>query len=268
MVTAEQLDLFNVSPGRAEQDTGRTVAPGVSCETLDDESLLAAIRDAGIRDCAALVVEAGRRRLIAAIPVLEALCRRFTGFGAHRSVPEQAAALDAIVAIGGAAAAQALVRLIARQTVQGPCLRQAITAAARLGAKLPIDTGPALLRHDDPQIRTQACRCVRACPEAVPALHDLLDDLHAEVRHAAACALGRMGRGEVRGLLVRGLREEPTAEIVDAIASIADDECVVLLGRVARAVPHLSEAACDALRSIDLPRAKTIAAALAEDGLG
>jgi hypothetical protein len=51
-------------------------------------------------------------------------------------------------------------------------------------------------------------------------------------------------------------------ELVDAIAPIADDECVILLGRVARAEPHLSEAALDALVSIGHPRAEKIAAAL------
>lgn len=71
-----------------------------------------------------------------------------------------------------------------------------------------------------------------------------------------------MGRTEVRAILVRYLQEEPTVELVDAIAPIADDECIVLLGRVARAAPRLSATALDALLSIDHPRAEQIAAAL------
>src|SRR6266404_1075232 len=202
MATAEQLDLFSVRSGPAQRDVpGRTSEPVIAC-TLDDASLLAAIPNAGIRDSVALVVEAGRRRLAAAIPVLEALCLRFAGFGAGRIVPEQAAALNALVMIGGSDAAQTLVRLIAKRIVQGPCLQQAVAVAARMGAKLPFDTVVELLRHDNPQVRACACRCTRAWPEAVPLLRDLLDDLHAEVRRAAACALGRMGRAEVRALLV------------------------------------------------------------------
>jgi HEAT repeat protein len=209
-----------------------------------------------------LVTEAGRRRLAAAIPVLQALCRRFAGFGADRIVPEQAAAIEALVMIGGSDAAQTLVRLIAKRIVQGPCLQQAVAAAAWVGAKFPVGTVAELLRHDDPQVRAAACRSTRAWPEAVLPLRDLLDDLHAEVRKAAACALGRMGRTEVRALLVGYLREEPSVELVDAIAPIADDECVILLGRVARTEPRLSEAALDALLSIGHPRAEKIAAAV------
>jgi HEAT repeat protein len=263
MAAVEQLDLFSVNTGPAERDVpGCTPEPAVTCHILDNDSLLAAIPSAGIRESVALVTEAGRRRLAAAIPVLEALCRRFAGFGADRIVPEQAAALDALVMIGGSDAAQTLVRLIAKRIVQGPCLQQAVAAASRVGAKFPLGTIVELLRHDDPQVRADACRCARAWPEAVSLLRDLLDDLHAEVRKSAACALGRMGRTEVRPFLVRYLREEPSVELVDAIAPIADDECVILLGRVARAEPRLSEAALDALLSIGHPRAEKIAAAL------
>src|SRR5882724_1592566 len=101
MAAVEQLDLFSVSIGPAERDVPRRTTEPIASDTLDDDSLLAAIPDAGIRESVALVTEAGRRRLAAAIPVLEALCRRFAGFGADRIVPEQAAALDAFVKIGG-----------------------------------------------------------------------------------------------------------------------------------------------------------------------
>ncbi len=247
MTATEQLDLFSVSALPAERlPPGRTTGPLIACNTLDDDSLVAAILDAGIRDSVALVAEAGCRGLAAAIPVLEALCRRFTGFGADWIVPEQAAALGALVAIGGA------------------CLRQAVTAAARLGAKFSVGTVLELVRHDDPQIRESVCRCARPRPDVVPPLRDLLDDLDADVRKAAACALGRMGRSEVRALLLRYLREEPTAELLDAIAPVADDECVILLGRVARAAPDLSEAVLDALDAIDHPWAEKIVNAIRE----
>ncbi|MGC2199713.1 MAG: hypothetical protein WA633_06120, partial [Stellaceae bacterium] len=64
------------------------------------------------------------------------------------------------------------------------------------------------------------------------------------------------------------LREEPTAELINAIAPIADDECAVLLGRLARSTPRLSERAVEALHSIDHPRAEKIIAALRESGPG
>jgi hypothetical protein len=265
MAAAEQLDLFSVSTGTAEPlPSGRTTGPVIACNTLDDDNLVAAILKASRRDCLALAAEAGRRRLHAAITVLEALCQRFTGFGVDRIVPEQAAALDALVMIGCRDTAQTVARLIAKRVVQGPCLRQAVAAAARLGAKLPAGTVLDLLRHHDPQIRADACRFAHPWREAIPLLRDLLDDLHLDVGRAAACALGQMGQSEVRPLLARYLREELSVEVIDAIAPLADEDCVILLGRVARAVPDLSGAVLNALDAIDHPRAEKIANAIRE----
>jgi len=222
MAAGEQLDLFNLSAGPAERSLpGGTAGRVVACDTLDDDSLLAAIPGAGMRETVVLVAEAGRRRLPTAIPVLETLCRRFAGFGADRIVPEQAAALDAIVLIGGSDAAQTLARLIAQRVVQGPCLRQAVAAAARLAARLRPGTVMDLLRRDELQIRADACRCTLRSEEAIPLLRELLDDLHRDVRIAAACALGRMGRSEVRGLLLGYLREEILDELGLSVSEAA-----------------------------------------------
>lgn len=213
-------------------------------------------------DAPALAAEAGRRRSIAAVPALEALCRRFAGFGADRIVPEQAAALEALSAIGGREAARAVARVIAGRAVQGPCLRNALTAAAVLRARLPTAMLLELLHDEDPQIRANGCRCASHCPEAIPRLRELLDDVHPEVRTAGACALGQMGRIEARAPLARHLRETPSPEFIDAIVPVADEECVILLGRIGRTTPGLTAAALDALDAIGHPRAQKIAAHL------
>jgi hypothetical protein len=255
-----QLDLFSQISGSAEPCSDEVAQPVIAVEAVEEDDLLAALPHSGIADSVALAAEAGRRRMTAAIPALEALCRRFSGFGADRIVPEQAAAIDALAQIAGSGAAQALARLIARRTVQGPCLRGAVGAAARLGAKPPASTVMELLRRDDPVIRADACRFAQPSPEMVAQLRDLLDDLQRPVRMAAACALGRMRRDEVRPLLTRYLREEPSAELIDAVASIADEECIILLGRIGRTMPDLSAAALDALDAIGHPRAMRIVA--------
>ena len=91
---------------------------------------------------------------------------------------------------------------------------------------------------------------------------DLLDDLDQAVARSAACALGQMGRIEARPTLVRLLQEEPSEELIDAVSSVADEECIVLLGRIARSKPALSNAALDMLESIDHHRARAIAVAI------
>jgi hypothetical protein len=228
----------------------------------DDDTVIAAIAEADLIDAPAVIAEAGRRRLARAVPALEAVCWRFSGFGVERLVPEQSAAFDAMAALGGLEAAQAVARLIAGRAVQGPTLRIAAAAAARLDASLPADTVMQLLRHDDPDIRTNACRCARRWPAAIPQLIDLLDDLQLRVGVAAACALGHLGRAEARPVLLHLLQNQPSQEIVDAIVPVADEDCVVLLGRIARRAPGLAGAILDALDAINHPRARAVARSL------
>jgi hypothetical protein len=63
-------------------------------------------------------------------------------------------------------------------------------------------------------------------------------------------------------MLAKLLREDPSEELIDAVSSIADEECLVQLGRIARTEPALSDAALNALEGIDQPRANAIATAI------
>jgi hypothetical protein len=259
-----QLDLFDDAGFRpdctvpAETERAR-LTPGA----FDDDALIAAIPRASLANCHDLAAEAGRRRLTRAVPALEALCRRFKGFGMEHAIPEQIAALQGLTAIRGRESAQAVARIIVDQIVQGPGLRAAAEAAAEIGANLPPTVVASLLRHPDPAIRASACRCARPGPEAIAVLIELLGDRRDDlVATAAACSLGRMGRTEGRPVLALLLRQAPSVEVIDAASAIADEECLVLLGRVARTRPDLADAVIVALESIDEPRAAQIAAAV------
>jgi hypothetical protein len=94
-------------------------------------------------------------------------------------------------------------------------------------------------------------------------LSDLLEDLHPRVARAAAVALGRAGRTGARPALLRLLGNQPSAELIDAIAAVADETVIVLLGRVARTHTDLATVAIEALRDIDDERAAAIADRLA-----
>ncbi len=262
-VRDRQLDLF----AGAGERSGSAAAAAVprsrpSVPDLDDAALVAAIPGASLADCHALAAEAGRRRLAPAIPALEALCRRFQGFGLNRPIPEQTAALAALAAIGGLAAAAAAARLIVERIVQGPGLAAALAAAARLGVGLPGEVVARLLREAAPEIRAGACGCARPSPAVIPLLVDLLADADRGVAREATLALGRIGRPEARPALKRLLREAPSPAVIEAAIAVADEECLVILGRLARTRPELAEAALDALDGADSPRAATIAAAV------
>jgi hypothetical protein len=137
----------------------------------------------------------------------------------------------------------------------------ALGAAATLRAALSAEILRPLLRHADPAIRVEACRCAGSRRELVADLLARLDDPDARVARAAACTLGQMGRVEARPLLLGLLRKEPAAAVIEAVSPIADEECLVLFGRIARTMPALASAALDALDGVDEPRAHVIAAA-------
>ena len=255
----QQPDLFTYRGNHGEHlspETPRT--PPIAPATLDDAALINAIPTAGLIDAPAFAAEAGKRKLATAVPALEGLCNRFIAFGADRPVPEQIAAVRALAAIGGEEAAQAVARLLTRRVISGPGLRVAVAAAVQLSCTVPPAIQSALLRHDDPAIRADACRCARATPDIVALLIDLLEDLHESVAIAAALALGRMSRAEARPLLLRVLLTTPTEEAIATTAEVADEECIVLIGRIARTVPALSAAAFDALAAINHPLAARV----------
>jgi len=258
----QQLDLFSSSGIQAERLLPQSMELRPAATALDDQALIAAIPESNLADSIALATEAGRRRLAAAIPSLEMLCRRFSGFGIDRLVVEQAAALQALAAISGREAAQAVSRLIVRGVVRGPALNLAVSIAAQIGSALPADVLRSLLRHPDPAIRASVCGCARRRPELISVMIDLLEDLNQGVARSAACALGQIGRIEARPMLAKLLRQEPSEEVIDAVSSVADEECIVQLGRIARTQPALSDAALNALEGIDQPRANAIATAI------
>jgi hypothetical protein len=265
----EQLDLFSwrgvPSVREPAATTKREAAPAGG---LDDAELIAAIPRAGVVDGPVLAMEAGRRGLSGAVPALEELCRRFTGFGLDRAIPEQVAAVEALAMIGGREAARAVARLVVKGAVQGPVLKIAMAAATQLGADLPAGVVLALMRHEDPAVCADACRCVRVWPEAVPILLELRDEPMSEVRVAASCALGRLGRRDMLPALIEMLRRAPTAEVIEAVTPIADEDCVVLLARMVRTKPDLADAALDALETIDHPRAAQLLPRLVKQRAG
>jgi HEAT repeat protein len=138
--------------------------------------------------------------------------------------------------------------------------------AARLRQRLPDALVLDLLRHPDPAVRADAAGCAHRPQSGIVAiLIELLGDLHPAVAQEAACALGRMGQREAQPMVSRLLREQPSAAVIQAVAAVADDACIVLLGRIARTQPELAEDALDALRDIDSPRAAALVAAIVRE---
>jgi HEAT repeat protein len=258
-----QLELFAdraLTQRSSSAPPVQRLAPG----NLSDAALIAALPGALLADACALAAEAGRRRLTGAVTALVTLCNRFVGFGVDCKVPEQAAALEALAAIGGPEASRSVGQMIVKGIVQGPTLAVAATAASQLGVLFPTDVALLLLRHSNPSVRASVCNCVRVGHDIVATLIELLGDLDREVSTAAACALGRMGRVEARDHLKRCLNERPSMRVIEAVAGVADEEAVVFLARIGRARPELASSILSALDEIDNTRAAAASSGLRE----
>lgn len=255
---SDQLDLFSATNRSIAEAAGPAERPAVDLASLDDPTLIEILHDAGSRVGVRVAHELGRRGLAAAVPALEHYCRLYAAFGVGGISREQDAALDALTAIGGHEAVRAAVRLIERGDVQGTTLNRAVNLVADHGPTLPITLIEAFVRADDPALRRDGCRLARRWPSLVPTLIGLLDDTSAEVKISAACVLGQMGCLEAKPLLLVLLRGAPSSEVIDATAGVADEECIVQLGRLARSGSALAAAAIDALHSIDHPLAEKL----------
>jgi hypothetical protein len=255
----DQGDLFDSSGWPPMVPAAMAAAPVLpNPKMLDDAALVAAIPYAGQAACVALAAEVIERSLLAAVPALEDLCRRFQGFGRLHPVREQTIALETLAALSGAQANAAVSRLISDRIIEGPGLQTAFKAAVALKTHLPADIVSAALDELEPAMRALACRCARFWPKAVPRLIELLDDLHANVAGAAAVTLGEMGRREAMPHLKRLVQTTPSAEAVEALVEIADDDCFVLLGRIVETQANLRQIVCQALDGVDHPRAGII----------
>ena len=152
-----------------------------------------------------------------------------------------------------------MTQVIVAGWVCGPGMRVALEAAATLGCRLPPERVAAYLRDNNPAVREAACRCVRGGAEVIAALLDLFTDLHLGVAHAAALALGRLGRREACAVLAWLLRTTPSEDVVRAVAGVAEDNKWVRLGQTAVKVPELATVVLGVLEESEAPRAIAVA---------
>jgi hypothetical protein len=120
---------------------------------------------------------------------------------------------------------------------------------------LPLDIVLTLLRHADPAIRAtrRLARWVvrRSSPHSPTCWAICTAASASRLLHA-----GHLGRPEAAPPLKFALRQAPSLRVIEAAPPIADEECIVLLGRIARAgPPDLAAAAYNALEAVEHPMA-------------
>ena len=255
-----QLDLFTERgrKGRRESPRPPAAETGLAVAALADDELTAMIARAELWNVEALCSEAVTRSLESAVPALESLWRRFSGFGMGVPLLEQVAVLRSLGALKGAAARTALKRIVLSDGLPESLLPEALQAAADAGLALPGASVGRLLGHDGAAIRAPAYElAVRAGLRGDLLLQGLSDQC-ACIRRRVAVAMGNRGDREARGALLQELAANPSPAVIEAIATIMDEDVIVHLGRCADRHPALRRMVIDVLRDLDSPRARRL----------
>ena len=219
-----------------------------------------------MRAAEALCSEVGSRGLVGAVPALERLRRRFAGFGIGTPLVEQRAVLKALARLEGLRARAALKRIVLWKDLPTSLLPAALGAAAEAALSLPAGFVGALLAHEDASVRSAAFALAPRAGVPVDLLQDGLGDPSAPVRRLAAIAMGNAGDTGAMAPLVAELARNPSAAVIEALASIGDEDAIVHLGRCAERHPALAGAVLGVMRDMDSPRADRLVRRLEASG--
>ena len=170
------------------------------------------------------------------MPALEELWRRFAGYGIGAPLVEQRAVLGTLAQLDCGAARAALKGIVLSGGLPASLLSAALRAAADAGLALPAAFVGPLLDHGDIAVREPAF-----------------------IRRSGALALGNLGDAGAREALIEELIRNPSGEVIEALAAIADDDVIVHLGRCAECHPAFVDIVLDILREMGSAKAARLA---------
>ncbi len=258
-----QPDLFD-GRGRADVRSRREhpVRPGLPAPaSLGDDELAGRFAEAGPLEIDALCAEVVARPLPAAVPALEALWRRFHGFGIHRPLREQCAMLETLARLEGSGTRAALRRIVLSAGLPASLLPIALRSTADARVVLPAAFVADFPDHDDPALRRAAFDLAPGAKVPAPRLREGLSDRDLPIRLAAA-ALAHRGDASGRDVPIAELTVAPSTALVEALGALGDDAAIVSLGRCAMRRPEFAPVAVAVLCDMGNPRADRLAARL------
>ncbi|MDE0694483.1 MAG: hypothetical protein OXH76_01450 [Boseongicola sp.] len=251
-----QPDLFEERIPTQGSNEGHLPEPEV--EGLDDQEIVARIPSANVGQVQALCDQVLARGIgDDAVPALEALWKRFFGFGINGPLREQCCALNTLAKVGTSLSRQALVRIIDVPDLFDALLPLALECATEANLALPGQSVTCWLEDSRPAVREGAFVLARNCTPPVPK-HELekgLLDPEGSIRRACLTTMGQFGHEGAKPGLLEELERSPTSEIVTALAGIVDDDIITRLARCAIRHGRLREQIIEELECSGEPRA-------------
>jgi len=254
-----QGDLFDPPcEPRGSQSNRRIEAP-FDPDALDDGEVIARLPDANLATAEALCEQVLSRGLAnAAVLALERLWDRFRGFGVNLPCREQIAVLGTLAKIETKRSREAVRRIAGECGLPMALLPHALEAAVARRVRFPPRRIELWMKDERPIVRALAFRLARWSALPVRMLEEGTNDPELSVRMAALVTMGRLGHADARQGLLALLVRDPNADIVRAVATIADDEVITRLGRCADSCERLRPIILEELKAMDDPRATAI----------
>ena len=251
-----QPDLFeDRMPTQASIECRRPV-PEVA--GLDDQEIIERIPSANVSQVQALCDRVLERGIgDNAVPALEALWKRFIGFGINGPLREQRCAVETLAKVGTPLSRQALDRIIRAPDLIDALLPLVLDCAAEANLAVSGQSVTCWLEDGRSEVRESAFVLARNCTPPVPK-HKLeigFMDPEGSVRRACLATMGQFGHGRAKPGLLEELEKDPTSEIVTALAGILDDDIITRLGRCAMKHGRLRGQIVEELECSGEPRA-------------
>ncbi|MDE0524747.1 MAG: hypothetical protein OXH79_22660 [Boseongicola sp.] len=239
--------------------------PVPEVEGLDDQEIIERIPAASVSQVQALCDQVLERGIgDNAVPALEALWKRFFGFGINGPLREQRSALETLAKVGTPLSRQAVARIIDARDLTDALLPLALECATEANLALSGQSVTRWLEDGRSDVRESAFVLARNCTPPVPK-HELekgLMDPEGSVRRSCLTTMGQFGNGRAKPGLLEELEKDPTSEIVTALAGLLDDDIITRLGRCAMKHGRLRGQIAEELESSGEPRALKLVARL------
>ncbi len=254
-----QANLFDPP---SDADSGWSNQRGESAfdpKTPDDEDVIAWLPDSNLARAEALCEQVLSRGLAdAAVPALEELWDRFRGFGINSPCREQLAVLGTLAKIETRRSRAAVRRISEERCLPAVLLPHALQAAVASRIRFSPRRIELWIKSEQPIVRAQAFTLAQWVAPPVWVLEEGRNDPDRSVRRAALITMGKLGHAAARPGLLALFASNPNADIVRALATIANDEVITRFGRCANEHEGLRPLILEELGAMDDPRATAI----------
>lgn len=226
---------------------------------LDDRQVIEGIAHENLAKLEALCGQVLSRGLADdAVPALRDLWSRFRGFGVNSPCREQLLALETLASIGTRRSGDVVKGIVEERDMAAVLLPHALKAAVTLKVRFTLRQIKEWIADGRPTVRALAFSLARWASPPIWILEGGRNDPDRSVRESALITMGLLGHAAARPGLLSILAVNPGGDLVRALATVADDDVIVELGRCGERHGALRPTVLEELGAMDNPTARAV----------